>query len=728
VIELPENIQSDINLINAVAEEMQMDLYVVGGLPRDLSFGIEITEDTDLDVTEANGNAFDLAFFVSAKYDLMDPIIYESSGTALVVMKSGRFVEFHNAFYNVPHIIDQLYALKVKPTAINKDIYSRDFTINGLLLDPKTNEIIDLTGQGLPDIEKRVLRTAIDPNKILTFNSKNILRGIRFIVQFGLTPVPEYIEAVNNHLPTLIESLKVDTNSKMVQKTVDKTISLNKEKAMELYKEYGLLPYLPPSMEIQREQTKDILGLEVVAQIQQQEPQSHLSMQDRLMMDRQKHKEYIYRKKREKRKDRKNSWDIMKKIRNDYYFNNKGKNDNKNTVKDRKIRVFDYIKNHAYSQLKQPDIVQVVSEETGIPYEKCKKLYIWVSQYDPSVIENTEDKMKAVLNDINSKGGLPSDEINGESIQLLNKFLSSLEKSRQDMIFIKDHFVDAIEENKEEVLPMASSTRFFKYSINHHNYFSGIEGDPIARENAVLRELQYGIEMGIPHSLNWETIRYNLPDEIKLDTLQDLWREQPIKAKEYIEKDLDDKVNRKIESYLSSRIKKYAENTQYGDVPTERIPKGTFDYSDLVQVWGLAADTAIELVNQYSPGTLDKIRYITITPESNVAGVFESDFNDKIKQHDELNERQGIGFRISPSKINNDVKDLTSDMQDEEMKQIVLSVVIAEIIVHEATHANGADDEGLPVQNERNFLTKAITDINSWRENQGLEQIALSLK
>ena len=64
MIKLPPEITKDLNYIDAVADDLQMKLYVVGGFPRDLVMGTGITDETDLDVTEAHGNAFDLAFFV----------------------------------------------------------------------------------------------------------------------------------------------------------------------------------------------------------------------------------------------------------------------------------------------------------------------------------------------------------------------------------------------------------------------------------------------------------------------------------------------------------------------------------------------------------------------------------------------------------------------------------------------------------------------------------------
>ena len=125
-IKIPEEIKQDLDLISVVADDLGMKLYVVGGFPRDIISGVGVSQKTDIDVTEAFGNGFDLAFFVAAKYGLKEPEIYDNSGTAMIVMPSGRMIEFHNAYHSVPHIIDQLYSMGVKPTPLNKDIFSRD--------------------------------------------------------------------------------------------------------------------------------------------------------------------------------------------------------------------------------------------------------------------------------------------------------------------------------------------------------------------------------------------------------------------------------------------------------------------------------------------------------------------------------------------------------------------------------------------------------------------------
>lgn len=242
---MPPEIKRDMDKIIKVADDLKMTVYIVGGFPRDIISGEGITNDTDLDLTEENGNAFDLAFFVAAKYKLPEPTVYEASGTSMVTMSEGRVVEFHNAYFDVPHILDQLYVMGVEPTSLNKDIYARDFTINTLLYEPKEEKILDLTGFGISDIKNKILRTPIDPMKTLGHSPKRVLRGLRFKVEMGLTPTPEYEEAEKYFIPTLASYFIQKPNSDMVSKTLKKMFAVDPERAYSEFEKLGLLSYLP---------------------------------------------------------------------------------------------------------------------------------------------------------------------------------------------------------------------------------------------------------------------------------------------------------------------------------------------------------------------------------------------------------------------------------------------------------------------------------------------------
>lgn len=335
MVQIPEDVQKDLDLITKVCDELKMTLFVVGGFVRDIVAGIGIDNDTDLDVTEKNGNAFDLAFFVAAKYGLPQPVVYENSGTALITLPSGREVEFHNAYYNVPHIIDELYIRNIEPTSINKDVYARDFTINTLLFDPKKKEIYDLTKMGVHDIKNKILRTPVSPMKILSISPKNILRGVRFKAQFGLTSDKDYDFAVQQHIPILINWLQLHPNSEMVSRTVKKAFQYNPEMAYDEFEKLGILRYLPKETAIDSLVKERMFGTKIspvaqknsiptfVDQITDPSQEAAPSpMIQRILDERENHKAYLRRKKRERQQYLMKKLDILDKARSGYYMNN----------------------------------------------------------------------------------------------------------------------------------------------------------------------------------------------------------------------------------------------------------------------------------------------------------------------------------------------------------------------------------------------------------------------
>ena len=70
--------------------------------------------------------------------------------------------------------------------------------------------------------------------------------------------------------------------------------------------------------------------------------------------------------------------------------------------------------------------------------------------------------------------------------------------------------------------------------------------------------------------------------------------------------------------------------------------------------------------------------------------------------------------------------ELNSWMEDTERK--ITQLVIAEVIVHETTHAHGAEDESAPVSAERTFLNQQISRINNERRAAGIIELPITLK
>ncbi len=67
---------------------------------------------------------------------------------------------------------------------LHADLQRRDFTINGLVLDPDTFEVIDHVG-GLDDLERGVIRTIGDPAARFGEDALRMIRAIRFASRFG---------------------------------------------------------------------------------------------------------------------------------------------------------------------------------------------------------------------------------------------------------------------------------------------------------------------------------------------------------------------------------------------------------------------------------------------------------------------------------------------------------------------------------------------------------------
>jgi len=64
-----------------------------------------------------------------------------------------------------------------------EDVQRRDFTINGMLFDPLTNEVLDFVG-GQADLASGIVRAIGDPERRFSEDKLRMLRGVRFAARF----------------------------------------------------------------------------------------------------------------------------------------------------------------------------------------------------------------------------------------------------------------------------------------------------------------------------------------------------------------------------------------------------------------------------------------------------------------------------------------------------------------------------------------------------------------
>jgi poly(A) polymerase len=75
------------------------------------------------------------------------------------------------------------------------DAARRDFTINGMFMDPETGQVIDHVG-GLDDLNRGILRAIGDPAERFREDKLRLLRAVRFAARFNLDIEPETRTAI----------------------------------------------------------------------------------------------------------------------------------------------------------------------------------------------------------------------------------------------------------------------------------------------------------------------------------------------------------------------------------------------------------------------------------------------------------------------------------------------------------------------------------------------------
>ena len=153
--------------------------YFVGGAVRDLLLGR--TPD-DVDVTtsarpEAIEALFDKAIPIGAAFGIIT-VVVDGIPIEVATFRAERGYSDGRRPDHVIYTDDEVL-----------DVTRRDFTVNGLLLDPAERTIIDCVG-GLDDLRAGVLRTIGDPVTRFGEDHLRILRLVRFASKLGFTVAP----------------------------------------------------------------------------------------------------------------------------------------------------------------------------------------------------------------------------------------------------------------------------------------------------------------------------------------------------------------------------------------------------------------------------------------------------------------------------------------------------------------------------------------------------------
>ena len=124
-----------------------------------------------------------------------------------------------------------------------EDVARRDFTINGMLLDPVTDEVLDFVG-GRKDLEAGIVRTIGDPERRFGEDKLRMLRAVRFAARFGYSIEPATFGAMQR----LAEQIEVVSRERVRDELTRMLTEGQARRAFLLLDESGLLRHVLPEI------------------------------------------------------------------------------------------------------------------------------------------------------------------------------------------------------------------------------------------------------------------------------------------------------------------------------------------------------------------------------------------------------------------------------------------------------------------------------------------------
>ncbi|MBK8626007.1 MAG: HD domain-containing protein [Saprospiraceae bacterium] len=227
-------------LIQLSANELNVPVYVVGGYVRDRLLA---RESKDLDVV-CVGDGIALAENLASKLRPLPYIaVYKRFGTAMIRHKELE-IEFVGAR-------KESYSLDSRKPAVENgtledDQNRRDFTINALavsLNEDDYGQIID-SFNGFHDLENKIIRTPMDPDKTFADDPLRMMRAIRFSTQLDFTIEPITLKSIakNKNRINIVSKERISTELEKI------ILSDRPSKGFKLLFDTGLLHLIFPEM------------------------------------------------------------------------------------------------------------------------------------------------------------------------------------------------------------------------------------------------------------------------------------------------------------------------------------------------------------------------------------------------------------------------------------------------------------------------------------------------
>ncbi|MFZ0275848.1 MAG: CCA tRNA nucleotidyltransferase [Candidatus Sulfotelmatobacter sp.] len=124
-----------------------------------------------------------------------------------------------------------------------EDVARRDFTINGMMLDPVSAEVLDFVG-GRRDLEAGIVRTIGDPELRFAEDKLRMLRAVRFAARFEYAIEPQTLAAIRR----LAHEIQVVSRERVRDELTKMLTEGHGRRAFLLLDESGLLKEVLPEV------------------------------------------------------------------------------------------------------------------------------------------------------------------------------------------------------------------------------------------------------------------------------------------------------------------------------------------------------------------------------------------------------------------------------------------------------------------------------------------------
>ncbi len=232
-----------LNVMSAIASEKKNSQpFICGGTPRD-KYLKKLGNVSDLDITTGDDSihklAKDVSDYLSKKYQI-DTKVSDDGHTSIHI--GDLKVDFSSNFI-VPNIDKILAAKGIKnPTNMQREMFSRDFTCNALLMSSDLKTIIDPTNQGLKDIQNKKIVTVLPPQITFSSNKNRVVRSVYLASKLDFD-IDEKVAAWIKENP---EYIKLASERSLTQK-LNQAMDYNPTKTLDLLNKMNLWNYIPIS-------------------------------------------------------------------------------------------------------------------------------------------------------------------------------------------------------------------------------------------------------------------------------------------------------------------------------------------------------------------------------------------------------------------------------------------------------------------------------------------------